>query len=84
MFQFISEVTEITIGPLHPYYIYICTIAAFTVDEGPYSDNVVVITHEDGELHFLPCHGYRQFAILFTLVLLISFGFCMINGNVYM
>ena len=76
MFQFTSEVSEITIGPLHPYYIYICTIAAFTVDEGPYSDNVVVITHEDGKLHFLPCQDYRQFAIIFTLVLL------MINSNV--
>ena len=60
MFQFTSEVTEITIGPLHPYYIYVCTIAAFTVDEGPYSDNVVVITHEDGKLHLLTCQGYNR------------------------
>ena len=50
VFYFTSELTEIIIGPLHPFYTYICAIAAFTVDLGPFSDNVVVITDEDGKL----------------------------------
>ena len=50
MFQTASTTTETTIGPLHPYYTYVSIITAFTVDEGPYSNAVVVRTEEDGEL----------------------------------
>ena len=46
--QLTSETTEITIGPLHPYYTYNCTVVAVTVDEGP-SSHIIVYTEEDGE-----------------------------------
>ena len=47
VFQLTSEDTEITIGPLHPHYIYHCAVSAVTVDEGPYI-TITVITDEDG------------------------------------
>ena len=43
-------VTEATIGPLHPYYTYNCTILAVTVGEGPPSTVITVRTGEDGRL----------------------------------
>ena len=47
VFQEASEETEITIGPLHPHYIYHCAIAAVTVDVGPFS-TITVRTEEGG------------------------------------
>jgi len=47
VYQIISEQTEITIGPLHPYYTYHCAIAAVTVAEGP-NITITVRTEEDG------------------------------------
>ena len=42
-------VTEATVGPLHPYYTYNCSILAVTVGEGPPSTIITVRTAEDGE-----------------------------------
>lgn len=47
-FRLTTEATEITVSDLHPYYRYVCFVTAVTVDEGPYSANVTVRTHEDG------------------------------------
>ena len=44
------DVTEATIGPLHAYYTYNCTILAVTVGEGPPSTVITVRTREDGKL----------------------------------
>ena len=41
--------TEISLGNLHPYYDYIITIAAFTVEVGPSSLPITVQTIEDGK-----------------------------------
>ena len=49
VFYFMTESTEIIIGPLHPYYVYICMIAAVTIDEGPHT-LITVITDEAGKL----------------------------------
>ena len=46
----VPAVTEATIGPLHPYYTYNCTILAVTVGEGPPSTVITVRTAEDGKL----------------------------------
>ena len=46
----LPAVTEATIGPLHPYYTYNCTILAVTVGEGPPSTIITVRTGEDGKL----------------------------------
>ena len=44
------DVTEVIIGPLHPYYTYYCTISAVTVGEGPPTTVITVRTEEDGKL----------------------------------
>ena len=43
-----SDTTEIIIGPLHPFYIYHCTILAYTIEGGPTTNIISVRTHEDG------------------------------------
>lgn len=42
-------ITEIIIGPLHPFYIYHCTIVAYTVEEGPNTNIISIRTQEDGK-----------------------------------
>ena len=52
LLQFFSDPdnTETTVGYLHPYYTYNCTIIAVTVGEGPPSTVITVRTAEDGML----------------------------------
>ena len=45
-----ENVTEITVGSLHPYYTYQCRVAAFTVGLGPFTDALHVQTEEAGKL----------------------------------
>lgn len=40
--------TQLTINGLKPYHLYYCSIVAVTVDEGPYSESVSVLTAEAG------------------------------------
>ena len=40
--------TEIVIGPLHPFYVYHCTILAYTIEGGPSTAVISVRTAEDG------------------------------------
>ena len=48
MFQYIADVTEAAVGPLHPHYIYNFSIVAFThVGHGP-TTYVVIQTAEAG------------------------------------
>ena len=63
-FQLTSEDTEITIGPLHPHYIYHCVVSAVTVDEGPYI-TITVRTDEDGTHSTV----YRIGNIMYLLIL---------------
>ena len=42
--------TELVIGPLHPFYIYHCTILAYTIEGGPSTDVISIRTHEDGRI----------------------------------
>ena len=50
-FQNTTTTTSITIPFLHPYYNYLCSIAAYTVGIGPFSSAVRVQMPEDGEKH---------------------------------
>ena len=45
-----GDVMEITIGALHPYFEYICRVAAFTtgLTHGPFSNVISVFTAEAG------------------------------------
>ena len=49
-FTLASNTTEIRVDHLHPFYTYLCTVSAFTVEEGPPSSVFYVITEEDGLL----------------------------------
>lgn len=48
VFYHTATTTSITISSLHPYYTYNCTITAYTVATGPYTEVVTVRTLEDG------------------------------------
>ena len=48
-FQNTTTTTSITIPFLHPYYNYLCSVAAYTVGVGPYSSTLRVQMPEDGE-----------------------------------
>ena len=48
--EFTSPTTTLTVSSLHPYYYYQCKVSAYTIDHGPYSEDVTVRTLEDGML----------------------------------
>ena len=50
LFQLTTDpsMTELVVGPLHPFYIYHCTIQAFTVEGGPNTTVISIRTEEDG------------------------------------
>ena len=58
-----TNITEIIIGPLHPYYVYICMIAAVTIDQGPHT-SITVITDEAGELLKMYNSLYNMYSTL--------------------
>ena len=42
VFSLLTDEESALIGPLHPYYIYTCKIAAYTVGLGPFSQPISV------------------------------------------
>ena len=51
MVQLMSTTSSITVSSLRPFTVYICTIAATTrVGSGPFSDEFVVQTLEEGKI----------------------------------
>ena len=48
LFNLRSNVTNITLTNLHPYYTYQCRIAARTISLGPYSDPITIQLLEEG------------------------------------
>ena len=48
-FQRISFGTSLTISSLHPFYIYWFSVAAFTVDLGPFTEPLVMQMPQDGK-----------------------------------
>ena len=47
--QSISYSTERVVDSLHPFYSYTCSVSAVTVIDGPSSDNVTILTSQDGK-----------------------------------
>ena len=49
----VGEVSEdpmqLRVESLHPYYDYVCSVAAVTIGPGPYTSPLLVRTLEDGE-----------------------------------
>ena len=52
MFQLSTNTTSITIGSLHAYYTYNCTVVAVTIGPGPFSTVITVRTAEDGRFDY--------------------------------
>ena len=50
LFMEISNVTNITLDNLHPFYTYSCRIAAETIGVGPFSVPITVQVNEDGKM----------------------------------
>ena len=61
--------TQIVIYNLKPYTIYHCYVVAVTVDEGPYTDAISVITDEAGWF------VYTDSIISISLLLLLNYSF---------
>ena len=40
---------NISIRALHPYFVYHCQVAAYTVALGPFTDNLQIVTGEDSK-----------------------------------
>ena len=47
-YQTTSTTSDITLSNLHPYYTYSITVAAYTIEEGPFSTPVTFTTLQDG------------------------------------
>ena len=50
LFNLRSNVTNITITDLHPYYTYQCSVAVYTISPGPYSDSLTIQLLEEGSV----------------------------------
>ena len=48
IFNVVSYSTSLNVTSLHPYYHYMWIVAAYTIDNGPYTEISTVMTHEDG------------------------------------
>ena len=51
VFTLRAEEATIQVGPLHPFYIYECQVAAFTVGQGPFGLPFTAQAGETGEIH---------------------------------
>lgn len=49
-YSLFTENMHINIGPLHPYYIYECSISAYTISTGMFSSPLNITTHETSKL----------------------------------
>jgi len=45
---FQSTSTNISVRALHPYFVYQCRVAVYTVALGPFTSNLQIVTGEDG------------------------------------
>ena len=54
--------TQVTLKSLHPYYTYICRVAAVTTGPGPYTGNFTIQLPEDGKIFNI----YLNFWVILT------------------
>ena len=45
----LTQNMHINVGPLHPYYVYECRVAAHTIATGVFSSPINVTTQETGK-----------------------------------
>ena len=46
-----GEATSLSISSLHPAYTYVIEMAAMTIRQGPFSDDIFVTMKEDGKIY---------------------------------
>ena len=66
--QFSTPNTTFVVSSLHPFYTYLCSVSAVTVEPGPFSSEVPVTTHEAGLCCKLTC-----LSIVLSIFLIIPF-----------
>ena len=49
-FEIMTNVSQVTVTSLHPYYNYMCKVRAETTQPGPFSDVISVLLLEEGEM----------------------------------
>ena len=79
-----STSTSVSVLSLHPYYTYECTVSAYTVGGGPYSEVFTITTPEDGMSHLCfslfcahlqTCDWYfldNELVYIFAIIIFIS------------
>ena len=50
-FELFAYSSNLIVQDLHPYYTYHILVAAFTIDKGPYSMEVIYQLDEDGNMY---------------------------------
>ena len=63
--SFVHIEPEISVGSLHPYYNYECSVAAYTVGLGPYSNTTIIQTAEAGI--YIPFIAVSMYIIIYAL-----------------
>lgn len=63
VYLYSSNTEEFSVDFLHPYYYYICSVAAVTVAVGPFSESITIQTGIDGMLLF-----YQGFILMLLFV----------------
>ena len=61
-FQEQPNYTQVTLQSLHPFYTYICRVAAVTTGPGPYTGNFTIQLPEDGKIFDI----YLNFWVILT------------------
>ena len=69
-YQTTSTTSDIALSNLHPYYTYSITVAAYTIEEGPFSNLVSFTTLQDGMFSSGITHVINLFYIQYLLVFL--------------
>ena len=59
-----NSTAERLIDSLHSFYSYTCSVAAVTVEEGPFSFNVTITTAQDGEVLAITDQSLNLFALI--------------------
>ena len=53
--------TSLTVSSLHPFYIYWFSVAAYTVDLGPFTEPLMLQMPQDGKNDTTTIHSYINF-----------------------
>ena len=69
-YQTTSTTSDIALSNLHPYYTYSITVAAYTIEEGPFSNLVSFTTLQDGMFSSGITRVINLFYIQYLLVFL--------------